>query len=115
MSYDMWFWKQDKKCRHRPGTVVNRVCEGGQLIGVKELDLDAIKDRIAREFPGFETNMYDAGSYYFTIDLYPPYAFQIVSTPPETDEVIQMLNKIIDVADAFGCRLYDPQTGERYG
>ena len=108
------FWKQSKSCRHRPTTIVQRVCEGGNLVGVAKLDLDAVKDRIANAFPGFEMNMYDAGSQYFTIDLYPPYAFQIVSTPPENDDVIEMLNAIIDIASEFNCVLYDPQTGERY-
>ena len=114
MSYDMWFWKQSESCRHRPTTIVQRVCEGGNLVGVAKLDLDAVKDRIANAFPGFEMNMHDAGSQYFTIELYPPYAFQIVSTPPENDDVIEMLNAIIDIASEFNCVLYDPQTGERY-
>lgn len=114
MSYDMWFWKQSHDCRHAPSTVVERVCEDGDLHGVATLDLDAIKSQIANAFPGFEGNIYDAGTHYFTIDLYPPYAFQIVSTPPENDDVMRMLNVIIDVATEFDCALYDPQAGQRY-
>ena len=114
MSYDLWFWNQSSNCRHRPETVVQRVCEGGQLTGLVPIELDAIKTRIAEAFPGFKENIFDAETYYFTIDLYPPYAFQIVSTPPETDDVVEMLNRIIDIAVEFDCRLYDPQTGERF-
>lgn len=82
MSYDLWFWNQSKNCRHRPDTVVQRACEGGKLTGLVPLELEEIKDRLAIAFPGFKRNMFDAGTHYFTIDLYPPYVFQIVATPP---------------------------------
>lgn len=115
MSYDLWFWKQSKACRHRPDTVARRVCEGGTLTGVAELDLDAIEARIAETFPGYKNGMYDKKTRYFTFDRYPPHAFQVVSNPPETNKQMEMLNTLIDVASEFGCSLYDPQTGERYG
>lgn len=114
MSYDLWFWNQSKNCRHRPDTVVQRACEGGKLTGLVPLELEEIKDRLAIAFPGFKRNMFDAGTHYFTIDLYPPYVFQIVATPPKNDDVIEMLNSIIDIAAEFNCNLYDPQTGERF-
>lgn len=114
MSYDLWFWRQSRKCRHRPATVVQRVCEGGELQGVAKLDFNAIRDRFAEVFPGMKDSLYDAGTHYFNLDVYPPFAFQIISSPPETEEVTEMLNSIIDIAAEFDCSLYDPQTGERY-
>lgn len=114
MSFDLWFWKQTKNCRHRAGTIVQRVCEGGELVGLTKLDLDAIKKRIAKAFKGFENNIYTTGQFYFTIDLYEPYAFQIVSSPPNDDEVVEMLNKIIDIAVDYKLTCYNPQVGKRY-
>lgn len=110
----MWFWNQSETCPHEPGTIVFRACEGSEIEGLKRLDLDSIKGRIASAFPGFAGNMYYEGSFYFTIDLYHPYVFQIVSSPPENDRIIAILNRIIDIAAESGCILYDPQSGERY-
>lgn len=114
MSYDLWFWNQTKKCSHRPETVVRRLCEGGRLTGIESLDLDAIEARLIDCFPKFRGNMYHTKARYFTLDKYPPYGFQIVSTPPQDKKTAEMLNKIIDVANEFGCALYDPQSGQRY-
>ena len=93
---------------------MQRACEGGKLTGLVPLELEEIKDRLAVAFPRFKRNMFDGGTHYFTIDLYPPYVFQIVATPPKNDDVIEMLNSIIDIAAEFNCNLYDPQTGERF-
>lgn len=110
----MWFWKQSKTYVLAPGDIVEQICEGKELEGLYELDFVKIQERIQKEFPEFEKNMFDAGTHYFTIDIYLPFAFQIVSTPPTNHDVIHMLNRIIDIAKEFECPLYDPQSNVRY-
>lgn len=114
MSYDMWFWKQSSDCCLTPEDIIEKLCEGDQLEGLFELNFNKIKDRIKLEFAEFDGQMFDAETHYFTLDIYTPFAFQIISTPPNNDAVIDMLNRIIDIAHEFECLLYDPQSGERY-
>ncbi|MEM9246115.1 MAG: hypothetical protein AAGA67_10300 [Cyanobacteria bacterium P01_F01_bin.153] len=116
MSYEMWFWKQSEDCCLTPSEVLERLNEGQELKGLLELNLDAIKERVKRDFPEFNGQIFVAEEqkHYFTIDVYPPFVFQIISHPPSSDAEVNMLNNVIDIALEFGCALYAPQSGERY-
>ena len=111
----MWFWKQSDDCPHSPDEVVEGIVEKQIVLsGVESFDLEQVKLRFKEVFPGLESNLYQTESCYFNLDLYPPYGFQVISTPPGTEEVMDLLNQIIDLAGEFGCALYDPQAGQRF-
>ena len=116
MSYEMFFWRQTKECRHRPTTIVKRLCEGGKLEGLVEIPIAKFTKRLSEAFPGFDGQIYQtkSKSWYFTTDWIPPFGLQVVMDRPVTNETMKMANTLIEVAGEFKCALFDPQTNQRY-
>ncbi len=113
MSYDLAFWKQTPTTQTEPQVTFERLLNEERVEGLDELLIERILARIAEVFAvGWERlDKYNwerddgsfqvgVGSQYFLIFSY--------SLPGE------VLNEFIDIATEFGCKLYDPQTMERY-
>ena len=113
MSYDLNFW------RCKPGTtldhqrVYERLCDGQLVDGLEELPIAEIVGRIREVFSDwnriddvtFEAPNGGVFQVYTTLLLFRVDCYGI-------DQ--ENMNKIISVANEFGCPLYDPQAGIRF-
>jgi hypothetical protein len=125
MSYFLSFWKQTSECRRSPKQIEDLLLEDPKrqaLDGLEPLDTWRIAARFSEFFPEIVDNRFSKstelaqsewesqdGTRSFVIDWYSLH-FGIQCCTATTDE----LNRAIDVAIEFGCRLFDPQTGIRY-
>ncbi len=114
MSYDLNFWKQQPGLMLDPQGVYERLSEGEKVEGVEELPIDRIRARIAEAFVvGWER--LDPDNWESSQG-----SFQVFMTPQSfrvdcyglTGE---LMNIFIEIGQEFGCPLYDPQTGVRFG
>jgi hypothetical protein len=114
MSYDLGFWKQEPGSTLDPQGVYERLSEGERVEGLEDLPVDRITARIAETFSeGWDRLDPDNWES-------PQGSFQ-VSTTPQSIRVDcygltgEVMNEFIGIAQEFGCPLYDPQTGVRFG
>jgi hypothetical protein len=123
MSYDLYFWREERPQSASPGDTCERLCSDEDVNGIAALSVDKIKLRFAQEFPGIEDNGTEltwegAGSYFqvtwaicskpgFTLCIIVNCGWQLLKAP-------ETMNRIIDLGNGLGCALYDPQTGTRY-
>jgi hypothetical protein len=114
MSYDLGFWKQYPGSTLDPQGVYERLSDGESVEGLEDLPTDRILGRIAETFAeGWErldpTNWESSQG-----------SFQ-VSTTPQGFRIDcygiagEVMNLFLEIGQEFGCRLYDPQTGVRFG
>jgi hypothetical protein len=115
VSYDLNFWKERPGVELDPQSVYERLSEGEIVDGLEVLPIERIVERIAAEFSQWER----LGPY----DWESPGqrgSFQVATTPQSFrvdcyGMYDEDMNRVIDIGHEFGCPLYDPQTGERYG
>ena len=115
MSYDLDFWKYKDGVRLNHQRVYEHLSEGRHVEGLESLPISEIVVAVTKAFAdGWEHSDLE------TWDGGERGTFQIYTTPQfvrfdcygmEGDG----MNKLIDVATGFGCCLYDPQVGMRYG
>jgi len=115
MSYDLSFWKYSDGVSLNHHEIYLALSNGDEIEGIQSIDSEAIRQTVESEFlrigwsrlgpNDFES---DAGSFqlYHTEQL-----FRVDCYGMSGDD----MNRLIDIAVGFGCRLYDPQVGERYG
>jgi len=113
MSYQLVFWKQSASAVTMPQSVYERLMAGERVAGLCDLPGDRFLARIAEHFTAGWERLDDYnwehvdGSFQVAVG---PQHFLVISynLPGE------VLNEFIDLAAEFGCKLYDPQTGERF-
>lgn len=123
MSYDLYFWRQEPECSLSPAEIVGRLEESNtpDIPGLAHLDTARLIVRLREVLPEIYENQ--------TTD--PDFPLQLIWEDKDDNAFLvhwseihvsieshgvdgEILNKIIDVALEFGCRLYDPQTDVRY-
>lgn len=113
MSYDLNFWKQRPGVELDPQSIYERLSDGSQVDGLEDLPIGSIVERIAAEFAhGWERlgqQDWDSSRGSFQIFTTPQF-FRIDCYGMEGED----MNRFIDIAQEFGCPLFDPQTGVRY-
>jgi hypothetical protein len=114
MSYALHFWKQSSDCILRPPDVLEQIAEGRIPLGIEVLPMHLIRKRILMEFPliedfGGKTLTWELGDECFLVSI-----SQHCLDVESHGALGNTLNRLIDIALEFDCRLYDPQTGERY-
>jgi len=114
MSYDLNFWKQPPGFRVPAQQVYESLCNGEPVEGLERLPVESFLALIRRRFPRTENHAglldgegRQSGS--FQVSWSP----QHVRVDCYGLDYLTM-NEFIDIAAAFGCALYDPQTGVRY-
>jgi len=115
MSYDLVFWRQIKPLPESPDRLCERIYQDEAIDGIAELPIEQIKARFAEVFVDIEVG----GSQLWWEG--PESAF-VISWPPDPINALiancgydeDTMNKIIDIANEFGCALYDPQIGRRF-
>ena len=118
MSYELYFWKQNKSCTKDPKAIMDALNEEQLVAGLELLDKRKIYQAFIDAIPGIklhETGEEDQLIYENTDDLS---TFLIFGNDfyfgVEAHGVSgEMLNKIIDIAAEFKCPLYDPQQEKR--
>ncbi len=123
MSYALYFWRQAASHAEPAPAVCARLCRDEEPAGVGWLPLDEVKARFAAALPGIEDagtelRWEGAGSYFevswpvgskprHTLALLVRCGYGLLQSP-------ETLNRIVEVANTFGCALYDPHTGTCY-
>ena len=122
MSYDLCFWRETSPHAVPPQVVSSQLTDLQESCGIALLPVAKIKERFLASFPevedsGNELNWEGAGSYFqvswpiglkpgFTAGIFVTCGYELLKTP-------DVVNRIIAVANEFGCALYDPQSDER--
>ena len=124
MSWDLAFWKPvSDKIKYDPDTVYNALMEEQEPDSVTWLPVDTVKSAFAEAFPDVQDDRTElrwegAGSSFevsWPIGSKPRHTLGVLITCGwsllDTPEVIQ---RLVGVAAALGCRVYDPQEGAWY-
>src|SRR4051812_36184861 len=119
MAHDLIFWRELTPRTDSPREVYNRLLADEDVEGLAVLPIDRVKRRFAEAFPGIDDQgammSWNGDGSYFQVTWPPsPTNALIVSCGWKLLNSPDTMNRMIDVAHAFGCGLYDPQTGERY-
>ncbi len=123
MSYDLYFWRQTPDCTAKPQEVLERLEASYKpdVPGLVRLNIPRFLARLREVLPEIYENR--------TTD--PDLPLQLIWKDKDGNVFLvywsdihvsieshgvdgEILNKTIDVALEFDCRLYDPQTGVRY-
>jgi hypothetical protein len=118
VSYDLVFWKSAGPAAD-PAATYDRLANREHAEGIEELPIEQFLHALAGAFPGSvrepngsdEWQIWDApdGSRGFET-WWSPFHVETFCRGLTDDE----MNRIIDVALSFHCRLFDPQTNERF-
>ncbi|MFL5329300.1 MAG: hypothetical protein ACJ8C4_10330 [Gemmataceae bacterium] len=113
MSYDLCFWKQNSSSPGDHQATYARLLEEQVVEGLSELPKIEILNHITETFgegwKRLDDYNYECPQGSFQVCIGPQYfVISSYSLPGE------ILNLFIDVAAEFGCKLFDPQVGERF-
>jgi hypothetical protein len=113
MSYDLNFW------RYKPGVsldhqqVYEQLCDAVNVYGLEILPIARMIVRVHEEFEDWEKlddvtfERADRGSFQLSTS---PQFFRVDCYGMTSED----MNKFIEIANEFGCPLYDPQVGRRF-
>ena len=119
MSYDLAFWRQQPGVRLDPVVVHAALLDGHPVAGLVDLPLAEWLAALLAAFPGAVREPNGAREWIDWVSTDQSRSFQVewsdqhvlVSCRGLSGEE---MNRHIDLALSYGCRLYDPQTGERF-
>ena len=122
MSYDLWFWNQQEDCETAPGDIACALGEPKSVEGLIGIDMSAFTKSIIAEFPEIEQYHHpETGDLRQLILEAEDKSWAVLCGWDDNHFAVEshsapgdILNRFIDVAWGFDCKLYDPQTGTRY-
>jgi hypothetical protein len=113
MSYDLNFWRYTPGVKLNHEQVYQQLCEGVAVDGVERLPTDALLSRVNEVFADWnklDDVTFDGGNR-GSFQLYTtPQLFRVDCYGMNGDD----MNRFIDIANDFGCPLFDPQVGKRF-
>jgi hypothetical protein len=114
MSYDLAFWKQKPTCTASPSSIYGDLLEGRAVDGLETIPTTEFITRVQERFLGIST---DGGLTFWEGGKRG--MFELCSSDQHVHFCCRQMsgddmNILVDIAVAFDCRLYDPQTGKRY-
>jgi hypothetical protein len=120
VSYDLAFWRQDNPDERPPRELYEMFLEGQRVNGIPELPVEAFLAKIMQAFPSAVREPNGDAEWLDWSSEDGRSGFQVEWTPQCVWASLRPLdgdraNRIIDVANQFGCAAYDPQTDERFG
>jgi hypothetical protein len=115
MSYDLAFWKQKLASQVQPSEIYRNLLDGKTVESLETIPTAAFIARVHQKFPGI---IEDGGLVFW--DGEKRGFFELYSSKQHVHFCCRQLsgddmNALIDIAAEFDCRLYDPQTNQRYG
>jgi hypothetical protein len=114
MSYDLVFWKQRAACLLPPSEVYRLLLDDMTPEGLEEIAVEAFLDRVREAFPG----VVESGGLIFweggDCGMFEVHwsAHHVHFCCRELG--VEEMNRLIELANDFGCALYDPQVDTRY-
>jgi hypothetical protein len=119
VSYDLVFWRQGDSERRSPSALYEAFLEERQVPGIPELPVEEFLARLVEAFPGAVREPNGASEWIDWSSTDGLSAFQIEWTPQHVRVTLRPLdedraNGMIDIANDFGCALYDPQLDKRF-
>ena len=118
VSYDLVFWQQDDT-DHRPPLTIYEAFAEGPVSGIPELPIETFLERLIEAFPKAVREPNGEREWIAWTSRDGRSSFQVEWSPQHVSITCRPLdesqaNAMIDIANAFGCPLYDPQTDERF-
>jgi hypothetical protein len=122
MSYDLYFWGQEKTCDVDPQSTMESLITQGKTNHTMPISIDNIISDIEKTFPKVQKNIHTSTNE--LIQLVVDFDDNSVALISWGDHYFmveshgcsgEILNQFIDIAVDNGTVLYDPQTNERYG
>ena len=119
MSYDLAFWRQEQQLPQLPNAIYAALLDGERVQGLSDLDVESFLAAILERFPTATREPNGDAEW-------------IVWTTPDSQAGFQaewsrqhvvvfcrgtsggLMKRLIEIAADHGCRLYDPQTNERF-
>jgi hypothetical protein len=119
VSYDLVFWRQAGPVAEPPAAIYRDLLEGRQVDGLLELEVDGFLRAILERFPDAVREPNGSAEW---ICWSAPDAHGSFQAEWSAQHVIvfcrwlsnEDMNRLIDIALEHDCRLYDPQTDERF-
>jgi hypothetical protein len=119
MSYDLAFWRRDKPVPETAAAIYQRLISGDHVGGLADLDVESFLAAVVAEFPGAvretigETDLIEWTAVHEQASFQVEWSRQhvVVFCRRTTNED---MNRLIKIAVDHDCRLYDPQTNERF-
>ncbi len=120
VSYDLVFWKQDESEERSPRGIFESFSEDQRVSGVPPLPVEALMARLLDTFPYAVRESHGGMEWLHWVSEDSRSSFEVVSGPQCVWVSLRPLdetkaNRIIEVANEFGCALYDPQIDQRFG
>jgi hypothetical protein len=120
VSYDLAFWRQDESDERPSRELYELFIERQRVNGIPELPVEAFLARLRQAFPSTVREPNGDVEWLDWRSQDDQSSFQVEWTPQCVWVSLRPLdgdraNRIIDMANEFGCALYDPQTDERFG
>lgn len=120
MSYDLIFWTEiPGPVAADPTAVYARLMEGDTVDGLAVLPIEDMVNDLSRAFPDAQRGLNGTDEWLEWDEPSRPAVLEVTWTDQYVHASCRNLtndelNRVIDVAVAHGCPLYDPQTGERF-
>ena len=120
MSYDLLFWKQEAGLTLDPADVLSSIAEDKPIVGLAGLPIREWTEAVLKAFPDAREEPNGSREWITWTSRDEAKSFQMEWSPVHVWVTcrplnIDIANRFIDIASEFGCLLYDPQTGERFG
>lgn len=113
MSYDINFWRQERKLDQSPSEIYAQLCQGETVDGLANLPKAAIIDRLRDAFP----DEFEEDENELFID-FEDGAIEVSVTDQacrfDLRGVCPGVQKIVDIMNDYECPMYDPQIDKRY-
>lgn len=120
MSYDLIFWAQPPGPPAADPTVVYaHLMKGESVVGLTALPIEGMVSELSKAFPDAVREPNGTDEWLVWDEPSRPAVLEVTWTDQYLHATCRNLtddelNRVIDVAVAHGCRLYDPQTGQRF-
>jgi hypothetical protein len=119
VSYDLVFWNQDVGVSEPPETIYKQLMAGDRVAGLADLNLEGFLAASVDRFPDAvrerngDTEWIDCSPSDGKLSFQVEWSVQHVAVFCQRTSNEEM-NRLIDIAVAQECRLYDPQVNERF-
>jgi hypothetical protein len=119
VSYELVFWNQEPGMCLEPRAVYGALMDGSEVEGLSELPIGQLLQRLSDVFLGAIREMNGATEWLVWVRPEPSAVLEVTWSGQHLRADCRGLgndemNRVISVANGFGCPLYDPQIDERF-
>jgi hypothetical protein len=119
MSYELIFWRQMTLMSQSSKAIYDNLNEGRPVDGLGELPIEEILSRVIDNFAGAQREINGSQEWVLWRSPNGEDSFEVTWSDWHVRvdcHHVQLtdMNRLVEIAAAFGCPLYDPQGGERF-